>query len=168
MHKIVFYIQLLILATLLTSCEEESEELQLNDLVNQEYEAKKNRFFAATVGFEEFETNKVELDSINGHWIIWASSENEQLKLYLPFLKEQVFWGNDSNNVEILYKKSGGEWHRSNWSKKEPYSKIEITRMDTALNQLFGKFEGRLYNESAKHELFVDQGVFNRLQYQIE
>lgn len=168
MHKIVFYIQLLLLAALLTSCEEESEELQLNDLVNQEYEAKKNRLFAATINFEEFEANKVELDSFDGQWILWAHNDWKQVKVFLPYLKEQFYLANDSNGIEMRYKESGGEWYSSSWSKNEPYLNIEVSRMDTALNQLFGKFEGRLYNESSKEEVFVDRGVFNRLQYGIE
>jgi hypothetical protein len=159
MHKI-FYFHLLLFAVILTSCEEEAEDLQLNDLVNQEYETKKNRLFAATINFEEFEANEVELDSLDGQWIIWAHNERKQVKVFLPTLKEQYYLANDSNGIEMRYKESGGEWYSSNWSKKVPNFNFEISSSDTALNQIFGKFEGRLYNESSKEELFVDRGVF--------
>lgn len=167
MHKI-FNIHLLLFVVILTSCEEEAEDLQLNDLVNQEYEAKKNRLFAATINFEEFEANEVELDSFDGQWIIWAHNQQKQMKVFLPTIEEQFYIANDSNGIEMRYKESGGEWYSSSWSKKAPSFNFEINRIDTTLNQLFGKFEGRLYNEGSKDELFVDRGVFNRLQYRIE
>lgn len=167
MQKLAFlFFGLILLA--LASCEEEKEELMLDDFVNQEYEAQKNRFFAATINFRDFEAKEVELDSFNGQWIIWAHNSQKQLKIFLPYLRVQKYVANDSNGVEMRYKESGGEWYHSSWAKNNPFFVFEINRFDTSANQLFGKFEGTLFNESQQEELFVDRGVFNRLQYPIE
>lgn len=164
MRRGIYCLLFVLLIVVFSSCEEEPEDLQINDFVNQEYEAKKNRLFAATIGFEEFEASKVEVDSFNGQWIFWAFNESKQVKILLPYIKIQSYFATDSNEIEMRYKQQGGEWYSSIRAKKSPHLNIEITQVDSTIRHLFGRFEGEIFNEKSE-KLFVKRGVFNRVKY---
>lgn len=146
-----------------SSCEEEPEDLQINDFVNQEYEAKKNRLFAATIGFEEFEAYQAQVDSVHGRWVFWAKNNNREVKIFLPSLREQLYLANDSNGVKLEHLIYGNDWDRSTYGKKVPNVIVNVSRIDTVLNHVFGTFEATVYNNQGD-ETYIKRGVFNRVK----
>lgn len=163
MNKSIFTFLFTLFLFFFSSCEEEEQELQLNDFVNQEYEAKKNRLFAATIGFEEFEAYQAQVDSIDGRWIFWAKNNYREVKMFLPSLKEQLYLANDTNGVELTHLVYGRNWESSYYKKKAPNVIVNISQIDTVLKQVFGTFEATIYN-SRGEETYVKRGVFNRVK----
>lgn len=163
MRRGIYCLLFVLLIVAFSSCEEEPEDLQINDFVNQEYEAKKNRLFAATIGFEEFEAYQAQVDSVHGRWVFWAKNNNREVKIFLPSLREQLYLANDTNGVELAHLIYGKDWDRSFYRKKTPNVIVNISRIDTVLNHVFGTFEATVYNNQGD-ETYIKRGVFNRVK----
>lgn len=164
MRRGIYCLLFVLLIVVFSSCEEEPEDLQINDFVNQEYEAKKNRLFAATIGFEEFEASEVLVDSINNEWLLRGKNNKEELSLYLPVLKIGTFQGNDSNTVRMVYMEYGVSYYISNVENKTTQVEIQITKIDSSTNSVYGKYNGIMYGIPNMDKKFVDGGVFNNLK----
>jgi|GEM_PF-6021423 len=167
LYRNIFFLSLIFLI----ACQEDGDELTLNDLQQSEIRQSNQFKFTAKVELLDFKTNAVTFQDGDSIFLIRALRSQEEMILSIPFLGIGSFSGSSDPNVYITFLDQGKRYYSTNNFRLSSDAAILITEIDTSLKTFSASFSGTLYDlassnpEAKQNQVSIKSGELRNVSY---